>query len=89
MAEKWPRWQADKLMGLALSAVLNRDSCGFGVVHISMSQFHTSFCSPNPVRETQFSSLLTERQRELMIHLCFAERALIINTMFLQVQNIQ
>ena len=53
MAEKWPRWQADKLMimGLALSAVLNRDFCGFGVVHISRSQFHTSFCSPTRPRD--------------------------------------
>ena len=33
MAKKWPRWQADLPMGLAPSAVLNRDICGFGVVH--------------------------------------------------------
>ena len=33
MAKKWPRWQADFPMGLAPSAVLNRDICRFGIVH--------------------------------------------------------
>ena len=31
MAKKWPRWQAGFPMGLAPSAVLNRDICGFGI----------------------------------------------------------
>ena len=86
--KKWPKLQADMLMGLVLSAVLIQCFCGFRVVHISRSIFHISFCSPRPVLYRPFERhnfQVYQRQWEFIIHLCFAERAL--NTMFWQIQD--
>ena len=50
MRKKWPRWQADMLMGLAPSAVLIH-FCGSRFVYNPRWELHNPFRAPRPVRE--------------------------------------